>query len=158
MGGKMNRRKLSALAVCSLVSFWSLAGVAHTFQYAKFITAQDIEKVTALKGVVPIPKSADADGDLNFALSDGKLVLSATFLPASAYAGAKSSKEGFKSVYPGIGEEAFIGPTGNAPIYILVFRKAAYTVMLNTEPESETRARLTLEQLVALAKIIASRM
>ncbi len=154
----MNWRKFSALTAGPLLGLSIIAALAYSFQYAKFLTAQDIEKVTALKGVVPIPKSADADGDLNFALKDGKLLLSASFLPASAYAGAKSSKEGFKSTYPGIGEEAFIGPTGNSPIYILVFRKATFTVMLNTEPESDTRARLTLDQLVALAKIIASRM
>ncbi len=154
----MNRRKTWAVRVGLLLSLWILVNLAYPFQYAKFVTVQDIEKVTGFKGVVPVPKSADADGDLNFALKDGKLLLSASFLPASAYTGAKSSKEGFKSVYPGIGEEAFIGPTGNAPTYILVFRKAAYTVMLNTELESETQARLTLDQLVALARIIASRM
>jgi hypothetical protein len=158
MEEEMNWRKTSALAAGFLMSLWLLATLAYSFQYAKFITVQDIEKVTGLKGIVPVPKGADADGDLNFALKDGKLLVSASFLPASAYVGAKSSKEGFKSVYTGIGEEAFIGPTGNVPTYILVFRKAAYTVMINTELESETKARLTLDQLVALAKIIASRM
>ena len=135
-----------------------LIASAYSFQYAKFITVQDIERVTGLKGVTPIQKSADADGDLNFARQDGKLILSASFLPATAYVGAKSSPEGFKSLYPGIGEEAFIGPSGNSPSFILVFRKAAYTVMLNTDLESETKTRIPIEQLVALAKIIASRM
>jgi hypothetical protein len=158
MEADMNMRKISALAAALLLIFWVLSTLAYSFQYAKFITVQDIEKVTGLKGIVPVPKSADADGDLNFALKDGKLLLSASFLPASAYVGAKSSREGFKSAYPGIGEEAFIGPTGNVPTYILVFRKAAYTVMINTELESETKARLSLDQLVTLAKIIASRM
>ena len=154
----MNGRKITALSAGFLMGLWILAATTYSFQYAQFITTQDIEKVTGLKGVVPVPKSADAEGDLNFALKDGTLLISASFLPASAYVGAKSSKEGFKSVYPGIGEEAFIGPTGAGPAFILVFRKAAYTVMLNTELESETKARLTLDQLVAVAKIIASRM
>lgn len=154
----MNFRKTSILAAIFLLGSLCLMALAYSYQYAKFITVQDIEKVTGLKGVTPIQKSADADGDLNFARQDGKLILSASFLPTSAYAGAKSSREGFKSAYPGIGEEAFIGPAGNSPSFILVFRKAAYTVMLNTELESETSARLSIEQLVALAKIIASRM
>src|SRR5512143_3076926 len=154
----MHFRKTSFRAAGFLVgSFWLILS-AYSYQYAKFVTVQDIEKVTGLKGVTPIQKSADADGDLNFARQDGKLILSASFLPASAYVGAKSSQEGFKSVYPGIGEEAFVGPAGNSPSFILVFRKAAYTVMLNTELESETSPRLSIEQLAALAKIIASRM
>ncbi len=154
----MNFKKASILAAGLLLgSLWSMVS-AYSYQYAKFITVQDIEKVTGLKGVTPIQKSANADGDLNFARQDGKVILSASFLPASAYAGAKSSQQGFKSPYPGIGEEAFVGPAGNSPLFILVFRKAAYTVMLNTELETETKARIPVEQLVALAKIIASRM
>ncbi len=154
----MNVRKTSILAVGLLLGSWGLIVSAYSYQYAKFITVKDIEKVTGLKGVVPIQKSADVDGDLNFARQDGKPILSASFLPASAYAGAKSSPEGFKSLYPGIGEEAFIGPSGNSPSFILVFRKAAYTVMLNSELENEKQARIPIEQLAALAKIIASRM
>jgi hypothetical protein len=133
------------------------AGLGHAFQYAKFLTAVDIEKVTGLQGVNPIPKSADADGDLNFARKDGKLILSVTFLPSNAYVGYKSSKEGFKSPISGVGEEAFIGPAGNTPSFILVFRKAGYAVMLNTEPEGDT-VLLPIQQLTELAKIIASRM
>ncbi len=153
----MNSRKtLLRVAGFLLSSFWLMVS-AYSYQYAKFITVQDIEKVTGLKGVTPVQKSADADGDLNFARQDGKLILSASFLPASAYSGAKSSQEGFKSIYPGIGEEAFIGPAGSSPSFILVFRKAAYTVMLNTELETETSPRIPIEQLAALAKIIASR-
>jgi hypothetical protein len=154
----MNIRKISILAAGFLCVTLGIVVLAYSYQYAKFVTIQDIEKVTGLKGVNMMAKSADADGDLNFARQDGKLILSATFLPASAYVGAKSSKAGFKSTISGIGEEAFIGPAGDSPSYMLVFHKAAYTVILNTELENETRARLTLEQLTALAKIISSRM
>jgi hypothetical protein len=154
----MNGRKISILAAGFLCGTLGMIALAYSHQYAKFITVQDIEKVTGLKGVKLIEKNADADGDLNFARQDGKLLLSATFLPASAYVGARSSKDGFKSTIPGVSEEAFIGPAGNSPVFILVFRKAAYTVVLNSELENETLARLTLEQLTALAKIISSRM
>jgi hypothetical protein len=154
----MNIRKISILAAGFLCGTSGIVAWAYSHQYAQFLTIQDIEKVTGLKGVNLVAKSADADGDLNFARKDGKLILSASFLPASAYVGAKSSRDGFKSTIPGIGEEAFIGPAGDSPSFILVFRKAAYTVLLNTELENETRARMTLEQLTALAKIISSRM
>jgi hypothetical protein len=154
----VNIRKLSILAALFLFSVlgaWALAG---SFQYAKFLTVADIEKVTGLQGVNSMPKSQDADGDLNFSRQDGKLLLSATFLPANAYVGYKSSKEGFKSTVPGVGEEAFIGPAGNSPSYILVFRKGEYAVLLNTELEKGTTTRLPIEHLIALGKIIASRM
>jgi hypothetical protein len=127
-------------------------------QYATYLSVADVERATGLKGVKQVPRSADADGDLNFAGEDGRLILSATFVPAKAYAAAKSSKEGFKSLLKGVGEEAFVGPLGGPPLYILVFRKGAFAVILNTELESSTRARLTIEQLTEIAKTIASRM
>jgi hypothetical protein len=135
----------------------SLASLAGAFQYARFLTVADIEKVTGLKGVTPIPKSADADGDLNFGGKNGQVILSVTFLDASAYVGYKSSKEGFKSPLSGVGEEGFIGPAGDEPSFIVVFRKASYAVMLNTIPDGKT-TRLSIKQLTELAKIIASRM
>jgi hypothetical protein len=147
--------KSKVILIAVILTVAALDGYA--FQYAKFITVSDIETVTGLKGVTPLPKSADADGDLNFGRKDGKLILSVTFLPVSAYAGYRSSKEGYKSAVSGVGEEAFIGPAGNAPPFLLVFRKAAYAVMLNTEPVDKS-VRLSIEQLTALAKLIASRM
>jgi hypothetical protein len=134
-----------------------ITGMGYAFQYAKFLTISDIEKVTGLKGVTPMPKSEEADGDLNFASKDGQLILSVTFLPSSAYAGYRSSKEGYKSAISGVGEEGFIGPAGSAPPFILVFKKAGYAVMLNTVSEDNT-VLLPIEQLTALAKVIASRM
>ena len=154
----MNSKKLTAVMAWVVLACPGVVRLGYSYQYARFITVSDIEKVTGLKGIATVPKTADADGDLNFAAKDGRLILSASFLPASAYVGAKSSRDGFKNVIAGVGEEAFIGPAGNSPSFILVFRKAAYTVVLNTELESDTRARVPIEQLTALAKIIASRM
>jgi hypothetical protein len=148
---------LTVSATLFLVALDAMLPAAQ-FQYAKYLTIADIEQVTKLKGVQQVPQSADADGDLNFARQDGKLILSATFLPSSAYAGAKSSKEGFKSKIQGVGQEAFVGPVSGPPLYILVFRKGAFAVILNTELEGTTRPRLTIEQLTAIAKIVASRM
>jgi hypothetical protein len=150
----MNKFRLPAILLGIMLGAASLAGA---FQYAKYLTVADIEKVTGLKGVTPIPKSADADGDLNFARKDGQVILSVTFLEATAYAGYRSSKQGFRSALAGVGEEGFVGPSGDEPPFIVVFRKAGFAVMLNTIPEGKT-TRLTLQQLTDLAKIIASRM
>lgn len=154
----MNSKKIALLTACMVFLSPGAAFLAYSPQYANFLTVPDIEKVTGLKGVAPTPKTADADGDLNFATKDGKLLLSVSFLPSSAYAGARSSKDGFKNTISGLGEEAFVGPAGTSPLFILVFRKAAYTVVLNTELENEKQSRIPIDQLTALAKIIASRM
>ena len=154
----MKLRERSTLAVLVLLAGLGTMVLAHARQYAKFVTIADIEKVTGLKGVIRVQKSADADGDLNFAGKDGKLIVSASFLPANAYVGYKSSTEGFKSAVSGVGEEAFIGPAGTSPSYILVFRKGAYAVLINTELDDTNHARVPIEQLIALGKIVASRM
>jgi hypothetical protein len=150
----MREFRVPAAIFIIMLCMTSLAGA---FQYAKYLTVADIEKATGLKGVRPIPQSADADGDLNFADKGGQLILSVTFLDATAYAGYKSSKAGFKSPISGVGEEGFIGPAGDEPAFILVFRKAAFAVMLNTIPDGKT-TRLSMQQLTDLAKIIAARM
>jgi hypothetical protein len=126
-------------------------------QYAKYLTVADIERVTGLKGVNLVPKTPDSDDDLTFASQDGKVILAASFLPASAFAGAKSSKDGMKSPLPGVGEEAFVGPTSGS-LYILVFRKAAYTVIISTDPEGNARAHIPIEKLTEIAKIVAARL
>ena len=153
----MNSRKILALWAAILLGGFGAAIVSGAPQFAKFITVADIERVTGLKGVNIVPKSPDSDDDLTFASQDGKVILAATFLPASAFAGAKSSKAGMKSPLSGVGDEAFVGPA-SGPLYILVFRKAAYTVILNTELEGTTRARIPIEKLTEIAKIVSSRL
>jgi hypothetical protein len=153
----MNSRKILALWAAILLGGFGAAIVFGAPQYAKFITVADIERVTGLKGVNVIPKGPGSDDDLTFASQDGKVILAVTFLPASAFTSAKSSKDGMKSPLSGVGEEAFVGPT-SGPLYILVFRKAAYTVILNTELEGITHARIPIEKLTEIAKIVAARL
>ena len=154
----MKIRTISILAALLLL----LAGLSSVLpavqgQQDKYLSVADVEKVTGLSGIRQVPRNAEADGDLNFARQDGKIILSVSIYPASAYASAKSSKEGFKSTVKGIGEEAFIGPADGPPFSILAFRKGANMVIINTELESGS-TRLTMEQLTAIAKLMASRM
>lgn len=153
----MNSRRILALWAAILLGGFGAAIVSGTPQYAKYLTVADIERVTGLKGVNLVPKTPDSDDDLTFASQDGKVILAASFLPASAFAGAKSSKDGMKSPLSGVGDEAFVGPT-RGPLYILVFRKAAYTVILNTELEGATHARIPIDKLTEIAKIVAARL
>jgi hypothetical protein len=153
----MKARNISVLAVMLLLAGSSALPRAGQAQHDKYLSVADVQNITMLTGVKKVPRSEDADGDLNFASQDGKIMLSVSIYPASAYASAKSSKTGFKSIVQGIGEEAFIGPKDGPPLYILVFRKGAYAVVINTELETG-KTRLTMEQLTAIAKLMASRM
>ena len=154
----MYPKMMAILTAALLLAGLGTALLAESGPFDKFLTIDDVQKITGLKGVKQIQKGSDPEADLKFTRQDGVVILSATFLPTSAYAGAKSSATGFKSLIPGVGEEAFVGPASGPPLYILVFRKGAYTVMLNTELEGQKSTRLAIDQVVAIAKIIASRM
>lgn len=153
------RSRIAAVAIAFIFVVGLCASIADgSPQYAKYLAISDVEQVTGLKGVKLIPKNPGDDEDLTFATQDGKIVLSVMFLPANAYAGAKSSTDGVKSALKDVGEEGFVGPASGPPLYILVFRKAAYTVILNTELEGEKQVRIPIEKLTAIAKLIASRL
>jgi len=154
----MNTRTISILAAILLLAGLNTALPADQGQLDKYLSVADVQKVTGLTGLRQVPRNEEADGDLNYARPDGKIILSVSFYPSSAYASAKSSRTGFKSNVQGIGEEAFLGPRDGPPLFILAFRKGAHTVILNTELESSKSTRLSTEQLTAIAKLIASRM
>ena len=141
-------------AACLMLSLGT--GVANYHQYARFLTIEDVQKITGLKDVTQAPQQPSAKEEMIFLSKDGDPVLTASFLPASAYVGARSSKAGVKSMVQGIGEEAFVGPASGPPLYILVFRKGPYTVVIDTELTGKTPV-IPIEQLTAIAKLIASR-
>jgi len=154
----MSKKAATVLALASFLVGPGIAEVSGQGQYAKYLSVADVQKVAGIAGVKMAPKTEEADGDLNFAREDGKVILSASFYPASAFAGARSSKSGFKSMLKGVGEEAFVGPVEGPTLYILAFRKGNHTVVINTELEDKGTPRLSLDQLTAIARLIASRM
>ncbi len=154
----MNLRMICPVFALMLVAALGTSAAGDSPQFGKYLTVSDVERVTGLKGVSLLPKHPGDDEDLTFTDRDGNVIVAATFLPANAYKGARSSVEGVKSAIKDVGEEGFVGPASGPPLYILVFRKADFTVILNTELEGTTKARIPIEQLTAIAKIIASRM
>ena len=60
---------------------------------------------------MPRDPSKGTGGDLNYADSDGKLVVMASFLSGDFYAKYKTQKGYFKSDIKEVGEEAFSGPS-----------------------------------------------
>jgi len=154
----MNRRGITTLIAALVLGTAGTLLPAQSDRFNKYLGAVDVQKVIGSSGVKLVPKSPDAEGDLNFAGQDGQLLLSASFYPASSYASARSSKGGFKSSLTGVGEEAFVGPATGPSLFILAFRKGPYTVVLNTELDAKSAPRLPMEKIIAIAKIMAARM
>ena len=86
----------------------------------QYLTVQDVEKITGLHGVKLVPPDASkgAGGDLNFADKDGKLILMVNRNLSSDmfYSQTKNMKDTVKADITGLGDAAFIGPAGNAPV------------------------------------------
>ncbi len=154
---KSNMKGLGRLVVLSMIVAVTASAQKPTGPY---ITVQDIEKVTGLKGVhlVPYDASKGAGGEFNFANNNGELILMAQKMAGrKMYESNKLQKSNVKELVPGLGDEAFIGPPGNSP-YFLFCRKGDTSVSLATYIGSDWKTtRLTIEQVIALAKIIASR-
>ena len=126
------------------------------------LTTDDVEKVTGVHGLKLVPKSSQmgAGGDLNFALEDDTLVLMATIQDSSTYEQWKGEEGFFYASVPGIGDEAFEGPSFGEFRYILVFRigdkGACLTSFVNIAAGGNPF--LSQEQLRELAKILVSRL
>ena len=128
--------------------------------FSKYLTVADVEKVSGISGIKLMPKNPNvgAGGDLNFATADGNLVLMAGFHDVSMY--NKYSPDTYHSSVKGIGEEGFVGPKqGNH--YIIGFRKAQHSIVLNTFFKFDGKpgdTMLTMDQLKQLAKIVEGRL
>lgn len=154
----MNVNRVFILAAAIVLAGLGTMSAAQSDQFFKFLGIADVQKITGVQEIKLVPRTEDADGDLNFARADGQVLLSVSFYPAGAYASARSSQSGFKSAVKGVGEDAFVGPAAGPPLFILAFRKGNYTVVLNTELDAKSKPVLTIEQITAIGKLIASRM
>jgi hypothetical protein len=97
------------------------------------------------------------------------MLLMVTFGTDALYARAKAQKDMkmgnttmpmvlFHAAVPGIGDEAFDSPPG-ALQYVIYLRKGAKAASVTTYFERNGRTtRLTMEQLKAIAKIVAERL
>ena len=126
------------------------------------LTTDDVEKVMGVHGLILVPKSSQmgAGGDLNFALEDETLVLMATIQDSSTYEQWKGEEGFFYASVPGIGDEAFEGPSFGEFRYILVFRMRDKGVCLTSfvNIAADGNPFLSQKQLRELAKILASRL
>jgi len=150
---------LGMAIILALASIPSLRGQANP--YDKYLTVADIEKVTGLSGVKPVPREPrkGAGGHLNFADKNGDLILIASFLTAAEYAFYRDEKSLAKDTIPGIGDEAIIGPAAD-PQYMFLARKGDKCVALSTfvDPATPEKTLLTMDQVIALGKIVIERL
>ena len=135
------------------------------------LTPAEIEQVAGLHGVQVIRRGAGpaANGDLNFALGDGTMLLVVIAFDAASFTRKPIvSKVGsdtittnlFHADVPGVGDDAFDGPPDGVQ-YLLYVRKGAKAFSLTTFSQglgSQRHVLLTQPQLRELAKIIAARM
>ncbi len=151
-------KKLScvlAIIICGTVGVTLLAQ-----GYDKYLTPGDVEKATGLKGVTPVPRgsAAGAGGDLNFANAAGDLMLMVQFADAKNFAGVKA-KYG-KAAVSGIGDQATAGASmPGMGDNMIAFTKGAHCVVLTAFGDFvNKKVYLTMDQLTAVAKVIASRL
>jgi hypothetical protein len=130
--------------------------------YNKYLNVADIQKVTGMTGVNEVPREPrkGAGGHLNFASQSGDLILIASFLTAADYNSYKSAKGMLKEPVPGVGDEAFIGPGGEDPSYMLIIRKGDKCLGLSTfmKIDDPGKTQLAMDQVIAIGKIVIDRM
>jgi hypothetical protein len=150
---------LSLALILFLTSMPNLCGQINP--YDKYLTVADIEKATGLSGVKPVPREPQkgAGGHLNFAGKNGDMLLIASFLTAQEYGFYKHEKSMVKATIPGVGDEALTGPAAD-PQYMLLARKGDKCVALSTfvDPAAPEKTLLTMDQLIALGKIVIERL
>jgi hypothetical protein len=154
----MNRTSFLSLFAIVVICFYA---TAHAETFDAYITAADIEKVTGLHDV-KLSKSSQhgSAGTLQFKNKEGKTILVVKFNKSSLYDRSEKAKVlNVKGDIKGIGEDAFYGCNfSDSPNY-LCFKKGKYSVDLAAFiRKDDVKPFLTLEQLKALAVIIASRM
>ena len=127
---------------------------------AQYLTVQDVEKITGLRGVklVPPDPSKGAGGDLNFADKNGTLILMVNRMLNSdmLYSQTKNMKGSVKADISGIGDAAFTGPAGTLQ-YFVSFKKGKGSGTVSTFL-TFTGTQLPQDQVKKVAQQIVSGM
>jgi hypothetical protein len=156
----MMMKTVACLAVMVLVIAVCAVPAGHAQDpNQKYLAPLDFEKV-GMKGVKLIPRmsKSGAGGDLNFTDATGELILMVQITSKSQFEGYK--KMYAKSAVSAVGEQAIQGAVMQGfPDGILVFTKGVNCVALTSFGDFLKKTNyLTMEQLIELGKIIASRM
>ena len=161
-------KKWLVLAVCLglVLGFNSL--VLSSGQFDNILNSTDVEKATGLSGLKFVPRQQAVagvtqnkllTGDINFVRSDNQPVLEIKFRPSFAFDEFKGDTGFIKSPVKGLGDEAYTGPSFD-PQTQVNFKKGAYYVSVSThiDPKDRTKPVLKIDQVIAVAKVVAERM
>jgi hypothetical protein len=154
--------KKLGVALLSVLLLSGFAVRAFAGQYDHIIAAADVEKITGLTGVKQVPReplNKFKNGDLNFVGSNNEPILMIQFRPLFVFDAMKADGGYFKAPLQDVGEEAFTSPAFD-PQFSVNFRKGNYIAVVTThiDPKDKSKTVLKMDQLIALAKLIAQRM
>ena len=135
---------------------------ASPAEFSDLLTPADVEQVSGLTGIKAVAHASmvGAGGDVNLVDADGKLVVIANFFSGAEFAVVKRSGS-YREALSGLGDAAFVGPSEKImpTLYVVGFQKGDHTAVLATFFKGATLdTRLTMDQLKALAAIVASRL
>lgn len=161
-------KKWSLLSVCLLVIAALFGAVQAQGKFDNIITAADVEKATGLAGLKQVPRAKAVEGvtvnkfltgDINFVRSDNQPIIAVQFRPSFAFDQFKGDSGFIKAPVTGLGDEAYTGPSFD-PQTNVNFVKGGYYVSVSThvDPKDKNKAVLKIDQVIAVAKVIASRM
>jgi len=151
------------------IAFLALAAALSAQTPDPRLTPADVEAVAKAPvhqiGPAAVP---GAGPGLNFVTADNRMLLMVNFGTDALYTRAKAQKEMtmggmtvpmvlFHAAVPGIGDEAFDSPPGPVQ-YVIYLRKGTKAASVTTYLEKGTKPRLTMDQLKALAKVVAARL
>lgn len=149
-----------AFGICVYLIFGLAITALAQNPYEKYLTGADFEKFAGMKGIKLIPRGslAGAGGDLNFADASGELILMVQFTDAKNFAGFKSKY--VNGAVTGVGAEAVQGAVmPGMPDNLLAFTKGTHCIVLTSFGDFiKKKVYLTVDQLAALGKLIASRL
>jgi len=151
------------IAVVSLLVIAGLVVPAFAEgQFDHIVSPADVEKATGLTGVKQVSRvklDKFRNGDLNFMTKDDKPLLMIQFRPLFLFDEMKADPGYFKAAVPGVGEAAFISPAF-APQFSVNFIKAGHFAIVTThvDPKDKNKTVLTMDQVAAVAKLVAAKM
>jgi hypothetical protein len=155
-------KRIIWIVVAAVIVAGLLVPVFATGKFDNIVTTVDVEKATGLTGIKQVPreqKNKFRNGDINFVASDGAPLLMIEFRPDFVLDEMKADSGYFKAPIKGLGVEAFSSPAFD-PQFSINLHKGRYVTVVTThvDPKDKTRTVLKMDQLMAIAKIVADRM
>jgi len=155
-------KKILGALLSLLIVAGCIAPVFAEGQFDHVITAADVEKATGLTGVKQVARvklDKFRNGDLNFMTSDDKPLLMIQFRPLFLFDQMKADPGYFKAAVPAVGEAAFTSPAF-APQFSVNFIKGGHFGIVTThvDPKDKNKTVLTMDQVINLAKVVASKL